>query len=185
VLVLGQGGADDDDRLAQRDQDEGLAALGKVTALDRPVRRMRAAKTRNREHAADDAPDRDSLEVHPQRAGRQHRHHEAGAPDLHERVSAAHHEPERAERVGQGGGHRQADQHEQHEHEPDLQPIRIEPVRYPRRVGPGQPHHRQQDRGLHRARDRRRAEQMVRELCDREDVHQVEEQLDVGDSLAA
>jgi hypothetical protein len=47
------------------------------------------------------------------------------------------------------------------------------------------PDHRQQDRGLPGAADRRPAEQVVRQLRDREHVDQVEEQLDVGDPLVA
>ena len=49
-------GADDDDGLAERDQDEGLASLGEVAALDVPLLRRRSAEARRIEadQAADD-----------------------------------------------------------------------------------------------------------------------------------
>jgi hypothetical protein len=81
--------------------------------------------------------------------------------------------------------HRQADQHQRDEQQAHLEALGVHPVGDPRGVGPDQPHHREQQRRLQRAADGRMVQQKVRQLRDREDVHQVEEQLDVRDPLIA
>ena len=214
--LSGQRRADDDDRLAQRDQDERLAAFGEVTARDGPVRRAGGAEpgdheadgaarqvhpdrqqpqhvpdvaagepAADRERAAHHAPGQDPLVVLLQRVPAHRHHHEDGPPDLLDRVGAAHPEPQVAERPGQRRRHGQAGQHERDEQQPDGDLLRVQPVGDPRRVGPDQPDHDQQQPGLQRAPHGRVVEQVVRQLGDREHVHQVEEQLDVRDPLLA
>ena len=217
VLHPGQGGADDDDRLAQRDQDERLAALGEVTALDRPVGRARPAETggrepddaaehvhpdrqqpqqlpgvaahqpaRHRQRPAGDAPDQDPREVVAQRAGRQRGHHEDGAPDLHERVRAADPDARRSPNargsaadiarltsISSTSSSRTAIRSGSSQFVTQVVYIQASQTIASRiAVWSGAP-------------ERRRREQIVRELRDREHVDQVEEQLDVGDPLVS
>jgi hypothetical protein len=136
--------------------------------------------------AADDAPGEDPLVVPPQhgRAAQRH-HHEDAAPDLLDGVGAAHHPAPAAERLRQRRAHRQADQHRRDEQQPDLDAFRVHPVGDPGRVGPERPDHREQQRRLQRAPHGQLTQQEVRQLRDREDIHQVEEQLDVRDPLRA
>jgi hypothetical protein len=61
--------------------------------------------------------------------------------------------------------------------------LAVEPVRHPRRVDPRPPHDEQQERRPPDLGDREVAEDHVRQLRDREDVDQVEEQLDRRDRL--
>ena len=110
---------------------------------------------------------------------------ERGPADLHQHVGAGHDQPAGPERPGQGRRQHQAHQHQDDEHEPDRYPPGVQVVRRPGRVDPRPPHQREQQRGLQRALHGRQGEQMVRHLGDGEDVHQVEEQLDVGDPLLA
>ena len=215
-LHVGQGRPDDDDRLTQRDQDERLAALGEVAALDGPVRGAGPAEARGGEadhpaeqvdadraepqqgpgvavgqpagqgeRAADHAPGQDPLEVGLQRMPAQHDDHEHGAADLLDGVGPADPQAQVLERARQRRRHGQADQHEHHEQQAHRHELRVEPVGDPGGVRPDQPHHGQQQPGLQRAGHGGVADQVVRQLGDREHVHQVEEQLDVGDPLRA
>jgi hypothetical protein len=130
----------------------------------------------------------DALEVPPQRAA-QHSHHERAAADLGDGVPAADDQPGAgqpgsAERPRQRGRHRQADEHQRDEQSPYLQALGVHPVGDPRRVGPDQPDHGQQQRGLQRPANGWVAEQVMRQLGDCEDVDQVKKQLRVRDPLA-
>jgi hypothetical protein len=209
---VGQGGADDQDRLTQRDQDERLAAFREVISLDGPLGRFRAAQpwrveaehaaeevdadrghpepgpgrsggkpAGNRQRPADDAPRQDALEVPLQRPPAQRHHREDAAADLRERVPDADDQPTGAERFRYRRPHHQRDQEQGKQQPADRQPLRVEPVGHPRGVNPQQPHHGQQQRRLQCPGDRGPPEQVPRQLGDREDVDQIEEQLGVGD----
>ena len=207
----GQRGPDHHDRLAQRDEDERLAALGEVIALDGPVPGLRPAEARgveadqaaehvdgdrrqpeqfpgvpgdqparHGERAADHAPGQDALVVALQALAAQPGDRETAPADLHEGVRAADGQPPPRERERQGGRHDQAGQGQREQHQPDRDPLGVQPVGDPGGVGPDQPHHGQQQQGLQRALDAAVVDQVVGQLGDREDVDQVEEQLDVG-----
>jgi hypothetical protein len=136
------------------------------------------------QRAADRAPGEDPLEVPLQRAA-QRDHHEHAAAHLLHGVGRADHPPKVVEGARQRRRHRQAEQREHDEQQADLDAFRVHPVGDPRGVGPGQPHHRQQQRRLEGAAHGGMLHQVVRQLRDREYVHQVEEQLDVRDPLHA
>ena len=136
------------------------------------------------QRAADRAPGEDPLVVPLQRAA-QRDHHEHAAAHLLHGVGRADHPAQVVEGARQRRRHRQAEQREHDEQQADLDAFRVHPVGDPRGVGPGQPHHRQQQRRLEGAAHGGMLHQVVRQLRDREDVHQVEEQLDVRDPVAA
>ena len=108
---------------------------------------------------------------------------ERGPADLHQHVGGGHDQPTGPECPGQCRRQHQAHQHQGDEHEPDRYPLGVQPVRRPGRVDPRPPDQREQQSGLQRTVHGRQREQMVRHLGDGEDVHQVEEELDVGDPL--
>ena len=117
-------------------------------------------------------------------------HHLPPQGDDHERA-ADHLDGDVGRGEGQGlipeglrdrGRHDQADQHQHHQQHPHREPVRVDPVGGPGRVVPGPPDREEQDEGLDRAARAQVLEQGVRELRDREDVDQVEEQLHAGDA---
>ena len=135
------------------------------------------------QRTARQAPDEDPLEVSLQVLAAQSPHGEGAASDLRGGIGGSDPQSPGAEGLGNGCRHDQADQHETDEHEPHGYAVRVEPVGHPRRVGPDEPDHGQQETGLERTVDGRTREEVVRQLGDGEDVHQVEEELDVGDAL--
>ena len=147
------------------------------------VPRLQAAQ--DGQHPTDHAPGQDALVVPLQRLSVQRHHGERAAADLHGRVRGPDRQPAATERVRHRGRHHQAGRDEREEQQPDGDPLRIKPVRDPGRVGPRQPDHGEEQPGPQGARRTGMAEQVVRELGHREHVHQVEEQLHVGDALGA
>ena len=114
-----------------------------------PQRHPRAAgrePARDGQRAADQAPAQDALEVALQALAPQRDHREHAAADLHDRVRAADGQPAGPERVGQGGGHHQADPGQAEQQQPDRDPLRVQPVGDPRGVDPQLPDHGQQQR---------------------------------------
>ncbi len=105
------------------------------------------------------------------------------APDLHAGIAVADPGAATAEGIRNARRHHQADEHHRDQRQPDREPVGVEPVRDPHRVGPDQPDHRQQQRCLQCATDAVVRAKPVGELSHREDVDQVEEQLDVRRSL--
>ena len=207
--------AGDDDRLAERDDDEALAAVGEVAALDvvvgghgaaaarQPVAGHRGAevehdgrdpqqqppiagqrRARQPQHAGRRAPADEALEDVAQRlVAAQQARGRGVAPDLQRDVADREQHAVRAERARQRGGHEQAREHHAGEHRAHRRRRRVEPVGHPGRVDPRPPHDQQQERRPPDPGDRQVAEDHVRQLRDREDVDQVEEQLDRRDRL--
>jgi hypothetical protein len=135
---------------------------------------------------------------HPQRAGQQlpdedvdevlalrpsaHGHdEERRAPDLQEQVASDEQPRAPAERIVDRDGHEQAGEHQPHEQHTHRQPVRIEPVRTPRGHVPGVEDRERHDYRLGAGPQIDLRQQVVRELPDREDVDEVEEQLERGD----
>ena len=211
----GRGRSRDHDRFAEGDDDEQLAALGEVPALDVVVGRGRAAATRQPvarrgrgelererrdpqheplvaverragqpQHAGRGAPDDQPLEHVAQPVAAVQQQRRGGvATDLQRDVARREQQPLLAERLRQRGGHEQAAEHHRGEHPADRRRGRVEPVRHPRRVDPRPPDDEQQERGPRHAGDGEVVEDLVRQLGDREDVDEVEEQLDRGRRL--
>ena len=116
----------------------------------------------------DHAPDQHALEVGLPPTAAQRDHHEHAPADLLDRVAPPDPEAKVFERPRQRRRHGQADQHEQHEQQPDRHPLRVQPVGHPGGVRPDQPDHHQQQPGLQRAGHGGVAEQVVRQLGDRD-----------------
>ena len=136
------------------------------------------------EHTGRSTPDDQPLEhVAQPVAAVQEPRRRGVATDLQRDVARREHQPLLAERLGQRGGHEQAREHHRGEHPADRGRGRIEPVGHPGRVDPGPPDDEQQERRPRHAGDGEVAQDLVRQLCDREDVDQVEEQLDRGRRL--
>jgi hypothetical protein len=98
--------------------------------------------------------------------------------DLDRDVRAGEEEGVRSEGLRDRYGQQEAREHEPDEQQPDGGRLRIELVRDPRRVVPGPPHDEEHDRGLPHAGPGQVREQQVRDLRDREDEHEVVEQLE-------
>src|SRR5690606_15742091 len=112
-------------------------------------------------------------------------HHEDRADDAHEQV-AADEEPGRIlERTWDGDGHAQCREHEHSAKQLDLCATGVEPVHRPGRVVPTPPHRGEHHDGLCGPLPGEMLDQQVRQLDDREDVDQVEEELDGGHLGAA
>ena len=103
---------------------------------------------------------------------------DARAPDLEEQVPADEQPGAVAERVGDPDRHEQAREHEPGEQQAHRQPVRLEPVHPPRRHVPGVDDRQRHDQGLGGRAQIDVLEQVVRELADREDVDEIEEELE-------
>ena len=87
-----------------------------------------------------------------------------------------------AEGVGQRGRQDEARQHQHEQQQPHRRLLRVEPVGDPGGEHPHPPHRHEQQQRLERApAGVRSVEQAMRQLGDREDEDEVEEQLDEGD----
>jgi hypothetical protein len=120
--------------------------------------------------------------VRAERASPQCHDQEGRPPDLEEQVAGDEQPRAIAERVGDRDRHEQAREHQPDEQQPHRQPLRLEPVRSPRGHVP-----RVNDREGHDHRLRARPQievlaQVMRELADREDVDEIEEQLERVDN---
>jgi hypothetical protein len=104
-------------------------------------------------------------------------------PHLQRNVARREQQAVLAQRLGQGRGHEQAGEHHSCEQRPDRGRRRVKPVDHPRCADPCPPDDQQQEEGARHAADREVAEDQVGELRDREDVDEVEEQLDGGRRL--
>jgi hypothetical protein len=106
---------------------------------------------------------------------------ECRPPDLQEQVASDEQPRAVAERVVDRDGHQEAREHQRDERRAHRQPVRLEPVRPPRGHVPGVEDRERQHRGLGARAQVHVREQVVRDLPDREDVDEVEEQLERGD----
>lgn len=106
--------------------------------------------------------------------------------DLEEQVPPDEQPRAPVERVGDRDRREQAREHEPDERQPHRQRVRLQPVRPRRRHVPGVDDHRRQDHRLGAGAQIDVREQVVRELPDREDVDEIEEELERRDhSLGA
>ena len=106
---------------------------------------------------------------------------EQRAPDLDQQVAGDEQPRAPVEGVGDRGRHEQAGEHQPDQQQPHRQPVRVEPVRPPRDHVPRVDDCERHDRRLGAGPQVDVLEQVVRELPDREDVDEVEEQLERGD----
>ena len=81
--------------------------------------------------------------------------------------------------------HQQARQHHEHQDEPDRHGVRVEPVGHPGGVVPRPVHRDEHECGFGGARPVDVRDEVVRQLGDREDVDEVEEQLEERRALFA
>ncbi len=107
------------------------------------------------------------------------------ARQLERHVGAREQQRAVAEGVRDRDRHPEAREHAEHQDQAHADPVGVEPVDHPGRVDPRPPDDEQQERGLRRARPGEVVQQQVRELRDREDVDEVEEQLEVRRALLA
>ena len=103
------------------------------------------------------------------------------APDLDEQVAGDEQPRAPVEGVGDRDRHEQAGEHQPDQQQPHRQPVRVEPVRPPRDHVPRVEDRERHDHRLGAGPQVDVLEQVVRELPDREDVDEVEEQLERGD----
>jgi hypothetical protein len=103
------------------------------------------------------------------------------APDLEEQVPGYEQPRAPVERVGDRDRHEQAGEHQPDEQNAHRQPVRVEPVRPPRGHVPGVDDRECQDHRLGARPQIHVLDQVVGELSDREDVDEVEQQLERGD----
>jgi hypothetical protein len=113
----------------------------------------------------------------------QHPQHEQIAQRLHRDVGDGEDDGSALERLRDRRRQHEAAEHQQEQDDADQRPIRVEPVRRPGGVDPRPPHRDHQQTGLDRAERRQMVQQAVRELGDREDEDEIEEQLDEGHAM--
>jgi hypothetical protein len=106
---------------------------------------------------------------------------ERRAPELKEQVAGDEQPRAAVERVGNRGRHEQAGKHQSDQQQLHRSPVGLEPVRSPRGHVPGVDDSERQNHGLDARAHVDVLEQVVRELPDREDVDEIEEQLERGD----
>ena len=127
-------------------------------------------------------PDQDADRIVPHRGAmaRGCEQPEGGASNLHGRIGDG--EPEASALKGGRDRRRQhqAAQHHQEDQDADGRQLGVEPVGDPGGVDPHPPHREKQQRDLDRAERREVLQQRMRDLRDREDEDEVEEQLRVG-----
>ena len=149
-------------------------SASRVSSCDRPPAIHRTADTHSQ------ASMRRKLGERMRRPQVQHDEQRAAHLDHH--VADGEHQPGGAEGAEQGGARDQAGQHHGEQHHAHGHGVGVEPVRDPAGVLPAQPHGEPQDQRVQRAHQGQVVQQAVGDLGDREDVHQVEEQLDEGDA---
>ena len=210
-IIADRGRSGDDDRLAEGDDDEQLAALGEVASLDVLVGRGRAAATRaassrrRARRARARGPVSTARAAGRRRAlrrpatARRTRRSRRPAARTRRGAGGGASAAGRRRRCGPPAGRRSSPQTAVHAHRtppataaamsrlPSITAVstaadrrggRVEPVGHPRRVDPCPPDDEQQERGPRHAGDGGVIEDLVRQLRDREDVDEVEEQLD-------
>ncbi len=105
---------------------------------------------------------------------------ERGVEDAHDEVR--HREPRGLvlERVRDGQGHEEPGGHGREHDQPRHGVLDVDCVRHPRVRGPGPPHHREHERGPGEALEARVLEDQRRDLREREDEDEVEEELEIA-----
>ena len=98
------------------------------------------------------------------------------SPHLHRDVSARKGQAARFEGLRQCGGKNQSKQHQNQQREPHRQFFGIQPIGDPRRKDPHPPDREHQQQRLHRSERREMPDERMRELSDREDKNEIEEQ---------
>jgi hypothetical protein len=147
---------------------------------DSPEQQARVAvgdRAGHPEDAGQQLPDQVVDEVLTLRPAAQGHDEEHAAADLEAQVAGDEQPRAVAEGVVDRDGHEQAGEHQPDEHQARGQRVRIEPVRPPRDHVPGVEDRERQDRRLGAGAQIDVCDQVVRELADREDVDEVEEQL--------
>ena len=180
--------------------DLGVGEVDRAAATRQPVQRPRAGMGRHHggaperepgvavgdragdpESADDHLPDEVVDEVLAERAPAQGDDEEHRTPDLDEQVAGDEQPGALVEGVGDRGRHEQAGEHQPDQEQPHRQPVRVEPVRPPRDHVPRVDDRERHDRRLGGGPQVDVLDEVVRELPDREDVDEVEEQLERGD----
>ena len=109
---------------------------------------------------------------------RRHERQKRVAPDLNRDIRACEEEPVRAEGLRNRDRHEQAPEHQPDQEQPNGDRIGIELVRDPGGVVPRPPDDEQREQRLPCAAPTEIVEEQVGDLRDREDEHEIEEQLE-------
>ena len=136
-------------------------------------------RSREPENRRGHEPDEDALIIADHARMTPHRpDEEQRPPHLHRDISARKGQPARFERLRQRGGKDQPEQHQNQQRQSHRQLFGIQPVRDPRRKDPHPPDREHQQQRLHRSQRRKMPDERMRELGDREDKNEIEEQFD-------